>query len=175
MHAFEPFALVRDQLQRQIEENQLDNITLHPLGLGNDNTRLPFYAPTGSNAGIGSFDADSTSKGNVRAGDLALARATIIFRNKGIDRIDLVKIDVEGFEKFACRDCASVCAERAPLSSARSPWAVRCPSAHWRNCADTCRIITSCLPGLTSARRMVRRRDGATRESRHQPVPYRPL
>ena len=76
VHAFEPFALVRDQLQRQIEENQLDNITLHPLGLGNDNTRLPFYAPTGSNAGIGSFDADSTSKGNVRAGDLALAHGS---------------------------------------------------------------------------------------------------
>ena len=108
VHAFEPFGLVRDQLQRQIEESQLDNITLHPLGLGNDNTRLPFYAPTGSNAGIGSFDAGSTSKGNVRAGDLALARGDDYFPLHGIDRIDLVKIDVEGFEKFALqglREC----------------------------------------------------------------------
>lgn len=101
VHCFEPFATVRDQLQRQIAANQLLTITVHPLGLSNENTRLPFFAPTGNNVGIGSFDADTTSKGNVSIGELELIRGDDYFSKAGIEHIDLMKIDVEGFEKLA--------------------------------------------------------------------------
>ncbi len=100
VHAFEPFRQVREQFMRQIEANGLQNISVHPLGLGNENTRLPFFAPTGTNAGIGSFDAGSVGKGNVSIGELQLARGDDYFSRHGIDRIDLLKIDVEGYEKL---------------------------------------------------------------------------
>ena len=101
VHSFEPFEPVRAQLQRQIAANNLQTITVHPLGLSNENTQLPFFAPTGNNVGIGSFDAGTTSKGNVSIGELELIRGDDYFASAGIERIDLMKIDVEGFEKLA--------------------------------------------------------------------------
>ena len=100
VHAFEPFRQVREQFMRQIRDNSLDNISVHPLGLSNENNRLPFFAPTGTNAGIGSFDASSVGKGNVSIGELQLARGDDYFTSHGIDSIDLLKIDVEGYEKL---------------------------------------------------------------------------
>lgn len=101
VHSFEPFNRVRAQLQHQIEANTLSSITVHPLGLSNENARLPFFAPTGNNVGIGSFDAGTTSKGNVSIGELELVRGDDYFPTVGISHIDLMKIDVEGFEKLA--------------------------------------------------------------------------
>ena len=51
--------------------------------------------------GIGSFDAGTTSKGNVSIGELELIRGDDYFPTAGIEHIDLMKIDVEGFEKLA--------------------------------------------------------------------------
>ncbi|MEE4144284.1 MAG: FkbM family methyltransferase [Halieaceae bacterium] len=99
VHAFEPFARVREQFMRQVQANRLDNVRVHPVGLSNENTRSKFFAPTGTNAGIGSFDANSVDKGNVNIGELQLARGDDYFPRHGIDRIDLLKIDVEGYEK----------------------------------------------------------------------------
>lgn len=100
VHAFEPLKQVRERLLAQIDANRLDNICVHPLGLGNENARIPFFAPTGNNLGIGSFDPGTVSKGNVNIGDLELAAGDSYFQTRGIDAIDLIKIDVEGFEKL---------------------------------------------------------------------------
>lgn len=101
VHAFEPFAPVRERLLHQIAVNQLQHITVHPVGLSDANTRLPFFAPTGRNMGIGSFDASTTSKGNVSIGELELVRGDDYFLMQGIARLDVLKMDVEGFEKPA--------------------------------------------------------------------------
>ena len=101
VHAFEPFAPVRERLLHQIAVNQLQHITVHPVGLSDANTRLPFFAPTGRNMGIGSFDASTTSKGNVSIGELELVRGDDYFLMQGIARVDVLKMDVEGFEKPA--------------------------------------------------------------------------
>jgi len=115
VHAFEPFAKVRDRLLNQINANQLSNITVHPLGLSNENARLPFFAPTGSNEGIGSFDASSTSKGNVSIGELELVRGDDYFSKSGIARIDILKMDVEGFEKLALEGLRETLSRTRPL------------------------------------------------------------
>jgi FkbM family methyltransferase len=100
VYAFEPFAPVREQLQRQLDANRLADVSVYPVGLGNENSRQPFFAPSGNNAGIGSFDPGTAAKGNRCIGELALVRADDYFPEQGIERIDLVKIDVEGFEKM---------------------------------------------------------------------------
>ena len=101
VHSFEPFDRVRKQLQLQITKNGLQSITVHPFGLSNENTSLPFFAPTGNNVGIGSFDASTASKGNVSIGELALVKGDDYLASQAITKIDIVKMDVEGFEKFA--------------------------------------------------------------------------
>lgn len=101
VHSFEPFVTVRERLLLQIEKNQLSTITVHPLGLSNENSKLPFFAPTGQNEGIGSFDESTTSKGNVYIGELELVKGDDYLRTQNISDIDLIKMDVEGFEKPA--------------------------------------------------------------------------
>lgn len=99
VYAFEPYAPVRDRLQFHIQLNHISNIQVHPVGLSEQDERLPFYAPTGRNQGIGSFDAATVSKGNTLAGELQLVQGDTFFTAQGLLQPTLVKIDVEGFEK----------------------------------------------------------------------------
>lgn len=101
VHAFEPYAPVRERLLSQIRLNNIDNIEVHAVGLSDTNTRLPFYAPTGRNAGIGSFDSSTTAKGNKSIGELELVKGDDYLAARNLDRFDMVKMDVEGFEKPA--------------------------------------------------------------------------
>ncbi len=115
VHSFEPFERVRKQLQKQIAENRISSITVHPLGLSNENTRLPFFAPTGNNAGIGSFDASTASKGNISIGELELVKGDDYLATQAIAKIDIVKMDVEGFEKFAIEGLAKTLSQTRPI------------------------------------------------------------
>jgi len=115
VHAFEPYAPVRNRLVQQISHNSINNIQVYPLGLSNENTSLPFFAPTGNNAGIGSFDASSIEKGNKQIGELELVRGDDFFVSINPERIDLIKIDVEGFEKPALEGLQKILRKYRPL------------------------------------------------------------
>lgn len=99
VHAFEPYSAVSQKLERHIELNTIRNIQLHKVGLSNQQEELDFYAPTGRNQGIGSFDAGTVSKGNRNLGKLALVRGDEYLEQHALQTIGLLKIDVEGFEK----------------------------------------------------------------------------
>ncbi len=101
IHAFEPYAPVAQRLQEHMTLNQISNISLHQVGLSDSNGTLPFFAPAGSNKGVGSFDRDSQQRGNVLAGELSIVCGDDYFEQHGIEQIDLMKIDVEGFERKA--------------------------------------------------------------------------
>ena len=107
VHAFEPFDQVRLKLEKHIRLNEIKNLDVHPIGLSNRDQTLPFFAPTGRNQGIGSFDASTTEKGNRNIGELALVNGDSYFEKHAIVGVDLVKIDVEGFEKAALQGLES--------------------------------------------------------------------
>ncbi len=115
VHAFEPFSAVSDRMLAQIKLNNIDNIHLHSFGLSDKTESLPFYAPTGSNQGIGSFDKETESKGNVETGSLALKNGDEFFAEHPIESVDLMKIDVEGFEKKALAGLAAVLERHRPI------------------------------------------------------------
>jgi len=115
VHAFEPYDVVRQRLEQQVALNQLDNVFIHPVGLGETEQQLPFYAPTGRNQGIGSFDASTTVKGNRNIGELALVSGDSYFQQRSITSIDLIKIDVEGFEKSVLRGLQKTLAANRPV------------------------------------------------------------
>ncbi|NKB31884.1 MAG: FkbM family methyltransferase [Pseudomonadales bacterium] len=97
--AFEPFSAVSSKLKRHISLNTIDNIQLEETALSDQSEALEFYAPTGRNQGIGSFDASTATKGNVATSNLNLIRGDEFFSDQTQYSLDLIKIDVEGFEK----------------------------------------------------------------------------
>lgn len=113
--AFEPFAPVRARLEHHRKLNGITNIEVHALGLSNISKKQPFYAPSGSNAGIGSFDPGSTSKGNKSIGELELVCGDVFFEQSSLNQLDLIKIDVEGFEKNVLEGLRNTLTKLRPL------------------------------------------------------------
>jgi FkbM family methyltransferase len=115
VHAFEPFDEVSKKLEHQIGLNKIENISLHKVGLSDITEKLTFYAPTGSNQGIGSFDASTVSKGNQALGELSLKNGDELFSELAIKQIDLMKIDVEGFEKRTLKGLSQTLKQQRPI------------------------------------------------------------
>ena len=99
VHAFEPFEPVRRQLEKHLALNGIGNVTVHPLGLGSQSEVKTFFAPTGSNQGIGSFDPDSRHRGTRDIGQLQVVNGDDYLASVGITGVQLIKMDTEGFEK----------------------------------------------------------------------------
>lgn len=115
IHAFEPYPPVAGRLKQHIALNSIKNLTLHEVGLSDANGKLLFFAPGGSNKGVGSFDSDSQQRGNTPTGELAIVRGDDYFENHGIGAIDLIKIDVEGFERKALLGMARTLQRTRPV------------------------------------------------------------
>ena len=115
IHAFEPYVKVRQQLEKHITLNHIDNIRIHEVGLGNKNAMLDFYAPTGSNQGIGSFSQDSLERGTKKIGELQVVKGDDYFQKAGILDSQLIKIDVEGFEKPALEGLRQFLSSNRPI------------------------------------------------------------
>lgn len=97
--SFEPFPAVSTRLQHHISLNAISNIHLEEVALSDTAESLDFYAPTGRNQGIGSFDASTAQKGNVATSKMQLIRGDQFFERQSQWNIALMKVDVEGFEK----------------------------------------------------------------------------
>ena len=84
--AFEPIPELREQAEMTLHRNRCTNVELHPYGLGAETTETPFkYLPTSS------FATHRNRKGTITAE----IRCIDDFE---IDRVDFIKIDVEGME-----------------------------------------------------------------------------
>jgi FkbM family methyltransferase len=99
IHAYEPYELVRKQLEQKIQQNDIKNIHVHKVGLGHEDCELDFFAPKGDNTGTGSFLATHDIDNNQFFGKLQIVNADKHFAGLGLINIDLIKMDVEGFEK----------------------------------------------------------------------------
>lgn len=99
VHAFEPFERVRKQLLANLGLNRISNVTVHPFGLSDENKTLPFYAAPDSNLGASSFQ-QSHATGSQYLGDMQLRRGDEVVAEEHIKQVDIVKADVEGYEKF---------------------------------------------------------------------------
>jgi FkbM family methyltransferase len=96
VHAFEPWPTVHAALRRNIGINALTNVSLYPYGLSDTNAQIQFHAPTTANLGTGGFVAGFNV--NRPAETLPVRRGDDAFADAGITRIDIVKIDTEGYE-----------------------------------------------------------------------------
>lgn len=94
IHSFEPNPTAIERLQRNIAANDIDNITIHPLGLGAEDAQLPFMASVESNLGCAHFQ-DQENEDSIF---LDVVKGDPYVEGLAIEHIDFIKLDVEGFE-----------------------------------------------------------------------------
>ena len=100
--AFEPFPAVGAQLESKLTLNNVSNVRVVPVGLGEEDQELPYFASTGANSGIGTFLQHGTAEYQA-ASMLAVRHGDPLFTELALPRIDMLKVDVEGFEPQVLR------------------------------------------------------------------------
>jgi FkbM family methyltransferase len=114
IHAFEPYAPVIERFNRAIEVNQIRNITIHPVGFGAKNETIPFYSPPETNHGSGSFLGD-WKRDNTYYQKLKIVVGDELIGNLNLHSIDLIKMDIEGYEKPALKGLRATLARYRPI------------------------------------------------------------
>lgn len=91
VHAFEPYPPRLASLRANVARNPHLRIVIHPIALGDAEKDAPFRLPvTGEWAGV-QFDPTGSLRFPMRNTEL-------YFKQNGFDRIDLIKLDVDGNE-----------------------------------------------------------------------------
>jgi FkbM family methyltransferase len=112
VHAFEPYEPVLKRFRQAIKANGIKNIFVHPVGLGDKAQRLVFEEPAKDNDGTGSFAFISGSGKHqqleIVPGDQALEAA-------GVKIVDLIKMDIEGFERPALEGLRKTLMQSRPI------------------------------------------------------------
>ena len=104
--AFEPFPELIASLNEKLSLNDLTNVQIVPVGLGEVDSELSYFPGAGGNPGRGTFIPD--------LGDGFYDPVTLPIRNGDrlcvdlkLPRLDILKIDVEGYEPFVLRGLSS--------------------------------------------------------------------
>lgn len=98
--AVEPYPPVIKQLKKNIQTNNIDNIQIHAVGFSNHVGSFPFYTRDESVMASGSFDSDFFNHKKPPM-SLPLVVGDEYLINRGLEKIDLIKIDIEGYERYA--------------------------------------------------------------------------
>jgi len=115
VHAFEPYPPVADRFQGLIDLNQFTNIRLHRVGLGDKDATLPFFAPPEKNIGSGTFLPERKQGADQPVGNFRVVGGDEWLEPLQLPSLDLIKIDVEGFEKYVLQGLAKSLGRYRPV------------------------------------------------------------
>lgn len=114
VYAFEPYPPAASDMTKMISLNKLSNVYLWRVGLGKINSMAEFFKPPRENQGMGSFIPDF-SKENTPFGKLSLVRGDDFFSTNNIKDFCMIKIDIEGSEKFALEGLQKTLVRERPI------------------------------------------------------------
>ncbi len=112
VHAFDPNPRMQTALSMMIERNGLANVSLHPFALGAEAGELELCIPQG-NAGSASLVRRYEHLGFERC-MVPVRTLSSVLDAAGVDKIRMIKIDVEGFEAEVLRGAESLLSRRVP-------------------------------------------------------------
>lgn len=103
--AFEPYLPLQHLIRQKIDLNGLENVRIVPVALGDaDEVRL-YYPGSTVNSGTGTFVPDNEESRREPV-PLKIRRGDRICGELDLPNIDLLKVDVEGFEPLVFRGLA---------------------------------------------------------------------
>ena len=114
VHAFEPWEPVLKRFRRMVDINGVKNIAIHAYGLGNENSKKPFFKPGDKNLGTGSF-VEGFKPQNSYEGELEIRQGDDAFGTEKITAVSLIKMDIEGYEKLGLQGLRRTLAAHRPI------------------------------------------------------------
>jgi FkbM family methyltransferase len=101
VYAFEPVPRIFEKLKQNIALNGVENIMLNQLAVYSEPSTLELYVSSEENIGMSSIFHHDTESGEVAKVE-AIRMDDFIEENQ-VEKVDLVKIDIEGAELFALK------------------------------------------------------------------------
>ena len=114
VHAFEPWEPVLKRFRHMVERNGIKNISIHAYGLGDENSKKPFFKPGQNNLGTGSF-VEGFKPENSLEGELEIEKGDDAFAKERITSVSVIKMDIEGYEKPALRGLQQTLIKHRPI------------------------------------------------------------
>jgi FkbM family methyltransferase len=99
--SFEPFSVVRDEMDRKLNHAAIDNVTIFPVALGDRNETATFHPPTGANQGTGTLGSNLPDNASSESISVQVVRGDDFFAANQLPPVTLLKMDVEGYETKA--------------------------------------------------------------------------
>jgi FkbM family methyltransferase len=112
VHAFEPVPELVERLRAHVALNGADNVLVNSFAAGAESGSLPFFAVRKDNRGASGFARPSAPSEEIR---VPVETLDAYVARRGITRVDVMKVDVEGAELLVFRGA------RALLSSPSAP------------------------------------------------------
>jgi FkbM family methyltransferase len=99
--SFEPFSVVRAEMERKLNHARVNNVTIFPVALGDENESGTFHPPTGANQGTGTLGNNLPDNASTEVLSVPVVRGDDFFATNNLPPISLLKMDVEGYEAKA--------------------------------------------------------------------------
>jgi FkbM family methyltransferase len=103
IHAFEPHKGNFEKAQKNLSLNNFRMVTFHPFGLGNKSETKKLYEVAGENSGMNRILNDDVS---LPFTEIEIKTLDEFAAKHNLRKVDLIKIDVEGFEMHVLEGAA---------------------------------------------------------------------
>lgn len=115
IHVFEPVPTTYERLVRNIALNGLeDHIRANNMGVGDEIAKLTIYLPEFSGSGAASIKDLHPDETSIQV-EADVTTLDIYFANAGLDRLDMMKVDVEGAELMVLKGGMNTLGAHKPL------------------------------------------------------------
>jgi FkbM family methyltransferase len=99
---FEPYPPLQTLIRERLELNHIQNVQLMPFGLADEENVLDYYPGQGSNSGSGTFLPDEIEH-DADPVKLQIKKGDSVLEQLAVEKVDIMKVDVEGFEAGVIR------------------------------------------------------------------------
>lgn len=115
--AFEPNPSLWPAIEAKIRVANLRDVSLHKVGLGDQDAILRFRIPDAENSGTGQFVKSSEVGEDTAEQRLPVRRGDHFLAEQNVGHVDIIKIDIQGFEAPALKGLQATLESSRPVLS----------------------------------------------------------